>query len=122
MEEMLHVSPQESYMNASQTKFSLIWNWNLYRGRLFVGHTGSVPGITNIMVANEKRNLGVVILMNGDVTRGDAQSRDVGNAMYELTNQLFDCFESQENMGSILHPNLIHILLIISILDFYLSW
>ena len=119
MEEMLHVSPQESYMNASQTKFGLIWNWDSYRGRIFVGHRGSVPGLTSIMVANEKRNLGVVILTNGDSTRGDVQSIEVGNAIYELTNQLFDCFESQENIGAILHPNLIHILLIISILYFY---
>jgi hypothetical protein len=47
----------------------------------------------HIMMANEKRNLGVIVLTNGDVTRGDSQGHEVALTIYELMNQLFDCFE-----------------------------
>ncbi|CAF1299163.1 unnamed protein product [Rotaria sordida] len=68
MEEILYVFPQESYSNISDTKFGLIWNYKNYSGRYLVGHQGSVPGTTTSMMANEKRNLGVIILTNGDIT------------------------------------------------------
>ena len=93
MKEMLHVSPQESYMNMSTTKFGLTWIWQTVGQRYLVGHTGSVPGMTHLMLANEKRNLGVIVLTNGDTTRGDSQALIVAETIFELLNQLFDCFE-----------------------------
>lgn len=44
-------------------------------------------------MANEKRNLGVIVLTNGDITRADQQAIDVGETITKLMNQLFDCFE-----------------------------
>jgi hypothetical protein len=93
IEEMLRVFPQESYMNVSENKFGLIWTWKIHGDRHLVGHQGSLPGITTTMMANEKRNLGVIILTNGDVIRADQQAKDVGETIIKLTNQLFDCFE-----------------------------
>ena len=91
---MLHISPQKSYVNRSDSKYGLIWTWANISGRLLVGHQGSLPGIATLMMANEKRNLGVVILTNGDFVQGEQQNTKVGETIYKLTNQLFDCFET----------------------------
>lgn len=92
---MLHISPQESYMNRSDPKYGLIWTWINLDERLLVGHQGSLPGITTLMMGNEKRNLGVVILTNGDFAQGEQQNKKVTEAIYQLTNLLFDCFETK---------------------------
>jgi len=54
-----------------------MWYWKVIEGRRLIGHEGSVPGITTIMMANEQRNLGVIILTNGDIVRGDNQAKQV---------------------------------------------
>lgn len=72
------------------------------------------------MVANENRSLGVIVLTNGDTTRGDLQSMVVQFAISELASELFDCFESQQSTGLILRPNLINILsIMINVLCFF---
>ncbi len=93
---MLYIFPQESYTNVSTTKFSLIWNWLVVGERRFVGHQGSVPGITTLMMANEQRNLGVIVLTNGDATRADSQALQVRETIIKLMTQLFDCFETNK--------------------------
>ena len=120
---MLHIFPQESYMNISDAQYGLIWFWKTYGKRRLLGHTGSVPGITTVMVTNEQRNIGLIVLTNGDVTRGDAQAIQVRNTIGELTNELFDCFETNpnSNSGIRLKLNLIHFSWLINIFYYFSS-
>lgn len=93
IKEILHVAPQQYYKNETSIKFGLIWYWNYLNGRHLVGHGGSVPGMSHIIVANEKRNLGIVILTNADQTLNDEASGQVTNSILELLSQLLDCFD-----------------------------
>jgi hypothetical protein len=120
MEQMLYVFPQQSYTNRYPRNYSLIWNWEIFGQRRLVGHQGVILGITNIMMANEERNLGVIILTNGDTTRTDDQEKQVRETRNKLMYQLFHCFETSTNMGSDQRMNFIFILEIITILFFYL--
>lgn len=95
IDEMLHVAPQQYYQNMTLLKFSLIWMWESHFGREFVGHSGEVPGMSNVMYTNEKRNLGVIILTNADEIRSDSQSMQVGQTIGQLMGQFFDCFEKK---------------------------
>jgi len=95
IKEILHVSPQEYYMNLTSLRFGLIWTWQDFGGRHFVGHSGSVPGLTHIMLTNEKRTLGAVVLTNGDTIKGDSLAKEIGETIGEFMNQLFDCFEKK---------------------------
>lgn len=113
---MLYIFPQESYMNISDAKFGLIWFWKTYGKRRLLGHTGSVPGIATVMVTNEQRNIGLIILTNGDVTRRDTQAMQVLDTIGELTNELFDCFENYSNNGIQIRMNFINFSGLISIL------
>jgi CubicO group peptidase (beta-lactamase class C family) len=89
IEEMLSVVQHGN----SDVEFGLIWNWRLIGERRLVGHRGAVPGITNIMMANEKRTLGVIILSNGDISKDDDQAKKVYETIINIMLQLFDCFE-----------------------------
>ncbi|CAF1655162.1 unnamed protein product, partial [Adineta ricciae] len=75
--EMLSIPPQMSYVNMSDVEFSLGWYWQTFRGRRFIGHDGSLPGVRTSMMANEKRNLGVIILTNGDIIQNDHHAEKV---------------------------------------------
>lgn len=77
----------------SEAQFGLIWNWRIFNGKRFVGHRGAMPGTTNIMMANEKRSLGVIILSSGDITKDDNVSKIVYQTTVDLLVHLFDCFE-----------------------------
>ncbi len=92
--EMLRIDSQESYTNVTDAKYGLIWTWQTFGKRYLVGHEGSVPGITNLMMVNEKRKVGVIVLTNGDVTRQDAQAHQVQAMRINLMTQLFDCFDT----------------------------
>ncbi|CAF3754298.1 unnamed protein product [Rotaria sp. Silwood1] len=48
VEEIIHVAPQTSYLNMSDSKYGLMWYWKVIGGRRLIGHEGSVPGITTI--------------------------------------------------------------------------
>ncbi|CAF1132416.1 unnamed protein product [Adineta steineri] len=117
IEEIIHVTPQTSYWNMTGSEYGLLWYWKTIGGRHLIGHEGSVIGITTIMMANEKRNLGVIILTNGDTVREDSQSEQVQNTINILTKELFDCFEKSTNKGSTYRSfNFIFIYGIISII------
>ena len=88
-EEMIRVPVEEN----ADVQFGLIWNWRIFKGKRFVGHRGAMPGITNMMMANEQRNLGVILLSNGDVTKTDQSSITVYETLTNLMSSLFDCFE-----------------------------
>jgi len=89
VEEMIRV-PQDYN---TEVQVGLIWNWRIFKGKRFIGHRGAMPGITNLMMANEKRSLGVIILSNGDITKNDSSSIKVYETTTNLLTQLFDCFE-----------------------------
>ncbi|CAF1433377.1 unnamed protein product, partial [Rotaria sp. Silwood1] len=89
VDEMLKIVRHED----SDIEFGLIWNWRIIRGRRFIGHRGAIPGVTNIMMANEKRTLGVIILSNGDISKDDDQAKKVYETIINIMLQLFDCFE-----------------------------
>ena len=124
IKEMLHIPSQESYMNTTDVKFGLVWFWKTYGNRRLLGHTGSVPGITTAMVTNEKRDIGLIILTNGDVTREDAQAKQVLNTTWQLTNELFDCFEKYHNNGldtQVYFINVLGLLNIFYLLNYYIQ-
>mgnify|MGYP001951446843 CR=1 FL=1 len=62
--------------------------------RRLVEHLGSIPGITNLMMANEERNLDIIILTNGDITRVDSQATEVRQTINHLADLLLDCFDT----------------------------
>jgi hypothetical protein len=82
VDEMIRVNPD----NNTDVQVGLIWNWRILNGTRLVGHLGIMPGITNLIMANEKRTLGVIILSDGDITKFD-------ETIENLMTQLFDCFE-----------------------------
>jgi hypothetical protein len=86
---MIQVPPDPS----AEVQIGLIWNWRVFNGRRFVGHRGAMPGTINIMMANEKRTLGVIILSNGDITKDDDLARNIYETTIDLMVQLFNCFE-----------------------------
>ncbi|UJR12542.1 hypothetical protein I4U23_016718 [Adineta vaga] len=121
-EEIIRVGPQTSYKNMTSSKYGLLWFWKTIGGRRLIGHDGSVPGISTIMMANEKRNLGIIILTNGDTVRDDSQSDQVQNTINYMTKELFDCFEKSTNKGSTYQSFNFLIYGIISIVCSYLSF
>jgi CubicO group peptidase (beta-lactamase class C family) len=79
----------------SLSEYGIIWNWlTLENGRRFLGHGGSMPGATNSMLINEKGDLGVIILTNGDVYPDNDVSVMVYTAIRNIQLALFDCFEN----------------------------
>lgn len=119
VEQMLHVSPQENYPNPSNTKYGLIWNWIQIGTRRLIGHQGSLLGATNLMLANEKRTLGAILLTTGDISTATNHTIEAGNTMVTIMTQLFDCFENQNNTASIQYNNSTIIRLIIALVIFY---
>jgi CubicO group peptidase (beta-lactamase class C family) len=76
-------------------EFGIIWNWQtLEIGRRFLGHGGSMPGATNSMLINEKGDLGVIILTNGDIYPANDVSLKVYTTISNNILALFDCFEN----------------------------
>jgi hypothetical protein len=90
IEEMIRVTKDN---NNSEVQFGLIWHWRIFNGKRLIGHRGAMPGITNLMMANEKRSLGVIILSNGDITKNDNSSTKVYETLTNLMTHLFDCFQ-----------------------------
>jgi CubicO group peptidase (beta-lactamase class C family) len=118
IEQMLHVSPQEAYPHPSATKYGLIWNWVDIGGRRLVGHQGSLIGATNLMLANEKRNLGAILLTTGDISTATNHTIEAGPTMISIMTQLFDCFETNQNMASNQYAGSLFIWLMTGFLSF----
>ena len=45
------------------------------------------------MMANEKRDLDVIVLTNGDVTKFDDMAKQVYETTMDIIGHLFDCFD-----------------------------
>lgn len=89
VDEMLRIVRHEN----ADVEYGLIWNWRNIGGRCLVGHRGAVPGVTHVMMANEQRTLGVLILSNGDISTTDEHAKKVYETLIDLMLQLFDFFE-----------------------------
>ena len=120
MEQILYISPQEAYPQSSTTKYSLIWNWIDLGGRRLVGHQGSLIGATNLMLANEKRNLGAILLTTGDISTATNHTIEAGTTMVSIMTQLFDCFETTQNTASNQNVGSTTVCLMTILLTFYL--
>ncbi|CAF2994312.1 unnamed protein product [Rotaria sp. Silwood2] len=96
MDEILHVYGRQSQPPEADAEYGLIWTWLQSGQRHLIGHRGSLPGFTNSMMANENRTIGVILLTNGDITRGDADAMRVYQASTSIMTQLFDCFDTNE--------------------------
>ncbi|CAF1417074.1 unnamed protein product [Adineta ricciae] len=106
---MLSISPLTSYVSMSDVEFSLGWYWQTFRGRRFIGHDGSLPGVRTSMMANEKRNLGVIILTNGDIIQNDHHAEKVKATIVDLMMDLDDCYEPKTSIAYHPHVSVIYI-------------
>ncbi|CAF3818688.1 unnamed protein product [Adineta steineri] len=76
-------------------QFGLSWYWDtLSDGRRYFGHGGSLPGIINLMLVNEKRHVGVIVLSNGDATSGTNLAQEVIRTLENIHRSLFQCFDT----------------------------
>lgn len=119
IEQMLHISPQENYPNPSNTKYGLIWNWIQIGTRRLIGHQGSLLGATNLMLANEKRTLGAILLTTGDISTATNHTIEAGNTMITVMTRLFDCFEHENNTASNQYFSSMTIRLVTTLVGFY---
>lgn len=73
----------------------LSWYWQtLSDGRRYIGHTGLLPGALHWMWVNEKNNLGMIILTNGDANVPNDRSKETRQLLENITFALFQCFET----------------------------
>lgn len=80
---------------SSLPKFGLGWYWEtLKNGRQYVGHSGGVPGMANLMLVNEKNTIGVILLSNGDSTPAINLSIEIMETIANIHSLLFDCYET----------------------------
>lgn len=71
------------------------WYWQtMSNDHRYIGHEGSMPGVTNSMLINEKNTIGIIVLSNGDITAPTDQSRDVSETLKNIQISLFQCFDS----------------------------
>ncbi|UJR07790.1 hypothetical protein I4U23_012072 [Adineta vaga] len=88
-----------SFENVNQTslptlQFGLAWNWQtLNNGRRYFGHGGTLPSATNSMLINEKGDIGMIILTNGDIYANTASAINIYQTINTIRLSLFDCFE-----------------------------
>ncbi|UJR34661.1 hypothetical protein I4U23_027438 [Adineta vaga] len=89
---------QDATNNSEETspiKVGLSWYWQtLSDGRRYIGHTGSLPGALHWMLVNEKHNLGMIILTNGDGNVPSDRSKETHQLFQNISLALFQCFET----------------------------
>jgi len=79
----------------SQSQFGLSWYWKIMsNGRRYIGHSGSMPGMVHLMLVNEKNNVGVIVLSNGDVSTPTNLSKEISKTLANIHMELFQCFET----------------------------
>jgi CubicO group peptidase (beta-lactamase class C family) len=77
------------------SQFGLAWYWyTMSNGRRYIGHTGAIPGVIHLMLANEKNNLGVIVLTNGDASEPTDLSREIIETVEKIHMSLFECFDT----------------------------
>ncbi|CAF4753063.1 unnamed protein product [Rotaria sp. Silwood1] len=85
-------------------RYGLCWHWRtLSNGHQYVGHSGCVPGMTHLMLVNEKHNIGVIVLTNADTTLPINLTRQIYNTIENIHVELFKCFETNYANSFVLH-------------------
>ncbi|UJR18716.1 hypothetical protein I4U23_005623 [Adineta vaga] len=83
---------QDATNNSEETspiKVGLSWYWQtLSDGRRYIGHTGSLPGALHWMLVNEKHNLGMIILTNGDGNVPSDRSKEIHQLFQNIIKHL----------------------------------
>lgn len=93
IDEMLHIVRQEGSIDEPNVLYGLAWNWRYQSNRYLVGHRGWMPGIAHTMMVDKKRNLGVILLSNGDITWGDNLAKQISMTLVNIMEELFKCYE-----------------------------
>jgi hypothetical protein len=65
-----------------------------------VGHQRSLVGATNLMLANQQRSLGAILLTNGDISTLAYDTIAAGPTMISIITRLFDRFEEDHKAAS----------------------
>ena len=101
----------------SSPKFGLSWYWETAsNGRRYIGHSGIMPGMAHLMLVNEKNNVGVIILSNGDASAPNDVSKEIFKTFINIHMSLFQCFENDIGPTSTCCTNETHFELFVTIL------
>ena len=75
--------------------YGVIWSWRkASNGRRFIGHSGTIPGVSHSMLVNEQGTIGVIFLTNGDAYSNDDLTKKMGDTLADIRMSLFECFEN----------------------------
>ncbi|CAF1233995.1 unnamed protein product [Adineta ricciae] len=80
-------------------RYGLCWHWRtLTDNRQYLGHGGSLPGMTHLMLINEKHNTGVIVLTNADTNAPIELTQQIYEAMENIHISMFRCYETNHAM------------------------
>lgn len=100
------------------------WYWRtMSNGHRYIGHEGSMPGVANSILVNERNSIGVIILSNGDITPPNDRSQKISKTLLNIQMSLFQCFDTDTASGfaSRVCQNNIFVLLLYCIMSILLS-
>jgi CubicO group peptidase (beta-lactamase class C family) len=81
------------------------WFWlKLNNDRRYFGHNGGLPGVSTLMLINEKKTIGVIVLSNGDILQPIDLSREVFETILNIHTKLFQCFDTDLVNSSLFRP------------------
>lgn len=87
-------------------RYGLAWQWRtLSNRRPYIGHSGSLPGMTHLMLVNEQHTIGVIILTNADTTLPTNLSQQIQDTIENIHIELFNCFEANSANSFIIQIN-----------------
>ena len=99
------------------------WYWEtMSDGRRYIGHSGSLPGMMHLMLVNERHNLGVIFLSNGDTIM--ATGSEPFETVKNIHSSLFECYKDGVAPGTailsqgslpLFSPSLLLVLLFLSL-------
>ncbi|CAF1970227.1 unnamed protein product [Rotaria magnacalcarata] len=70
------------------------WFWHtMSDGHQYFGHNGGLPGVANLMLINEKNNIGVIVLTNGDILQPIDLSAEIYATIIDIHKKMFQCFD-----------------------------
>ncbi|CAF0789515.1 unnamed protein product [Adineta ricciae] len=76
-------------------QYGLSWYWNtMSDGRRYIGHTGFLPGMSHLVLVNEKHSIGVILLTNADILGPTHLAQAIGETGTDIHMALFQCFDT----------------------------
>ncbi|UJR18550.1 hypothetical protein I4U23_005457 [Adineta vaga] len=76
-------------------QYGLSWYWTtMSDGRRYIGHTGFLPGMSHLMLVNEKHSIGVILLTNADILGPTHLAREIAETGINIHMSLFQCFDA----------------------------